>query len=188
MNAQIKRGGIPGLLGSVAAVRLLLLMTAAVVLLTASCGPYTFTPNLPGYIKTVAIPLFKNPRTFKYGAERVITDAVIDEFIADGTLDVVDEYDADSKLIGEIVSYKKEALSYDVHELVQEYNLAVVVSITFQDARSSEVIWQEKSMYESVSYFTVETGKGPAETEDEALERLAEELANEIVNRTMQGW
>jgi hypothetical protein len=118
----------------------------------------------------------------------VITDAVIDEFIADGTLDVVDEYDADSKLIGEIVSYKKEALSYDVHELVQEYNLAIVVSITFQDARSGEVIWQEKSMYEAVSYFTVETSKGQAETEDEALERLAEELARKIVNRTMQGW
>jgi hypothetical protein len=169
-------------------ISLVLLITATSVLVGNSCGPYTFTPNLPGYIKTVAIPLFKNPRTFKYGAERVITDAVIDEFIADGTLDVVDEYDADSKLIGEIVSYKKEALSYDVHELVQEYNLAVVVSITFQDARSGEVIWQEKSMYEAVSYFTVETSKGPAETEDEALERLAEELARKIVNRTMQGW
>jgi hypothetical protein len=106
----------------------------------------------------------------------VITDAVIDE------------YDADSKLIGEIVSYKKEALSYDVHELVHEYNLAIVVSVTFRDARSGEVIWREKSMYESVSYFTVETSEGRAETEDEALERLAEELAQKIVNRTMQGW
>jgi hypothetical protein len=169
-------------------IRLFLLVTAAFALLGNSCGPYTFTPNLPGYIKTVAIPLFKNPRTFKYGAERVITDAVIDEFIADGTLDVIDEYDADSKLTGEIVSYKKEALSYDVHELVYEYNLAIVVSVTFQDVRSGEVIWREKSMYESVSYFTVETSEGPAETEDEALERLAEELAQKIVNRTMQGW
>lgn len=173
----------PGIL-----VRVSLFIAAALVVFGTSCGPYTFTPNLPGYIKTVAIPLFKNPRTFKYGAERVISDAVIDEFIADGTLDVVDEYDADSKLIGEIVSYKKEALSYDVHELVQEYTLAVVVSITFRDTRSGEVIWQEKSMYESVSYFTVETSAGPAETEDEALERLAEELAQKIVNRTMQGW
>ncbi len=166
----------------------LVLIVAALAVLGSSCGPYTFTPNLPGYIKTIAIPLFKNPRTFKYGAEQVLTDAVIDEFIADGTLDVVDEYDADAKLTAEIVSYRKEALSYDVHELVQEYNLAVVVSITFQDLRSGEVLWQEKSMYESVSYFTVETGRGPAETEDEALDRLAEELAKKIVNRTMQGW
>ncbi|HUV87109.1 MAG TPA: LptE family protein [bacterium] len=150
-----------------------------------SCGPYTFNPNVPGYIKSVAIPLFKNPRTFKYGAERVLTDAVIDEFVADGTLDVAGEDVADSKLQVEIVNYKKEALSYDVQEVVKEYNLAVVVSVTFTDLINNQVLWQEPSMYESVSYYAIAT---KAETEDEALDRLAEELARKIVNRTLQGW
>lgn len=157
-------------------------IAAAAVL---SCGPYTFNPNVPGYIKSVAIPLFKNPRTFKYGAERVLTDAVIDEFVADGTLDVAGEDVADSKLQVEIVNYKKEALSYDVQEVVKEYNLAIVVSVTFTDLINNQVLWQEPSMYESVSYYAI----GPkAETEDEALDRLAEELARKIVNRTLQGW
>lgn len=150
-----------------------------------SCGPYTFNPNLPGYIKSVAVPLFKNPRTFKYGAERVLTDAVIDEFVADGSLDVAGEDVADSKLQVEIVNYKKEALSYDVQEVVKEYNLAVVVSVTFTDLINNQVLWQEPSMYESVSYYAIGAN---AETEDDALERLAEELARKIVNRTLQGW
>jgi hypothetical protein len=161
---------------------LALAFTAAAVI---SCGPYTFNPNVPGYIKSVAIPLFKNPRTFKYGAERVLTDAVIDEFVADGTLDVAGEDVADSKLQVEIVNYKKEALSYDVQEVVKEYNLAIVVSGTFTDLINNQVLWQEPSMYESVSYYAI----GPnAETEDDALDRLAEELARKIVNRTLQGW
>jgi hypothetical protein len=164
------------------ATALALAIAAAAVL---SCGPYTFNPNVPGYIKSVAIPLFKNPRTFKYGAERVLTDAVIDEFVADGTLDVAGEDVADSKLQVEIVNYKKEALSYDVQEVVKEYNLAIVVSGTFTDLINNQVLWQEPSMYESVSYYAI----GPnAETEDDALDRLAEELARKIVNRTLQGW
>ncbi|MGD8717842.1 MAG: LptE family protein [Candidatus Zixiibacteriota bacterium] len=160
---------------------------AFVIILTATlaCGPYTFNPNLPGHIKSVAIPLFKNPRTFKYGAERVLTDAVINEFVADGSLDVAGENVADSKLTVEIVNYKKEALSYDVQEVVKEYNLAVVISATFTDLTTNQVLWQEPSLYESVSYYAV---GGRAETEDEALDRLAEELARKIVNRTLQGW
>jgi hypothetical protein len=150
-----------------------------------SCGPYTFNPNLPGHIKSVAVPLFKNPRTFKYGAERILTDAVIDEFVADGTLDLADENVADSKLTVEIVNYKKEALSYDVQEVVKEYNLAVVISATFTDLTTNQVLWQEPSMYESVAYYALGSG---AETEDEALQRLAEELARKLVNRTLQGW
>ena len=161
---------------------LVIAVTAAAVI---SCGPYTFNPNVPGYIKSVAIPLFKNPRTFKYGAELVLTDAVIDEFVADGTLDVAGEDVADSKLRVEIVNYKKEALSYDVQEIVNEYNLAIVVSATFTDLINNQVLWQEPSMYESVPYYAI----GPnAETEDEAFDRLAEELARKIVNRTLQGW
>ena len=161
------------------------LVLAAAFAAAISCGPYTFNPNLPGYIKSVTVPLFKNPRTFKYGAERVLTDAVIDEFVADGSLDVAGEDAADSKLQVEIVNYKKEALSYDVQEVVKEYNLAIVVSVTFTDLINNQVLWQEPSMYESVSYYAIGAN---AETEDDALERLSEELARKIVNRTLQGW
>jgi len=150
-----------------------------------SCGPYTFNPNLPGHIKSVAIPIFKNPRTFKYGLERKITTALVDAFVRDGTLDVAAEAQADAKLTGEVVSYKKEALSYDVTESVKEYNLVVVVSVSFIDLTTGQVLYQDPNIYQAVSYYAV----GPrAETEDEALERLAEELARKIVKRTLQGW
>jgi outer membrane lipopolysaccharide assembly protein LptE/RlpB len=160
---------------------------AAAVALAAllGCGPYTFNPNLPGHIKSVAVPLFKNPRTFKYGIERIMTDAVIDEFVADGSLDVASEEVADSKLTVEIINYKKEPLSYDVQEVVKEYNLALVVSATFTDLTTNQVLWQEPRLYDSVAYYAIGTR---AETEDEALERLAEDLARKIVSRTLQGW
>ncbi len=160
---------------------------AAAVLASAflACGTYTFNPNLPTHIKTLAIPLAKNPRTFKYGAERILTDAAIDEFVKDGTLDVAAEDVADAKLTVEIVNYKKEPLAYDAQESVKEYNLAIVVSVTFLDLTTGQVLWQEPSLYDAVPYFAV----GPnAETEDEALNRLAEDLARKIVNRTLQGW
>lgn len=171
------------------AIRLIILIAAVAIFgFGTGCGPYTFNPSLPGHIKTVSIPIFKNPRTFKYGAEKTITDAVIDAFIDDGTLDVVEEGTADSKLVGEIVSYRREAMRYDVNELIQEYNLAIILSLTYRDMTSGEIIWQEKSLYSSITYYPIETSAGPAETEDEALDRLAEETAEKIVTRTLQNW
>jgi len=167
--------------------RALVFMVAAVIFATAlpGCGPYTFNPNLPTHIKTLAIPLAKNPRTFKYGAERTLTDALIDEFVRDGTLDVADEATADSKLTVEIVNYKKEAKAYTAGETVQKYNLALVLSLTFMDLTSGQVLWQEPNFYDAVEYNTT----GPnAETEDEAFQRLCEDIAVKVVNRAMQGW
>ena len=103
----------------------------------------------------------------------------------DGTLDIADEGVADSKLTMEIVNYKKEAKSYDVSETVKEYNLALVLSITFLDLTTGQVLWQEPNFYDSVSYFAVGS---QAETEDDALQRLCDDIAQKIVNRTMQGW
>ena len=149
------------------------------------CGNYTFNPNLPTHIKTLALPLVKNPRTYKYGAERTLTDSLVNEFVHDGTLDVTDEDAADAKLAAEIVSYKKEAQAYDVHETVSKYNLAMVLSITFFDLTTGQVLWQEPSFYDAVTYYAT----GPnAETEDEALQRLCDDIAQKVVNRTMQGW
>jgi len=167
--------------------RLVPIALASFVLLAAmvACGPYTFNPNLPGHIKTVAIPLAKNPRTFKYGAERVLTTALVDEFVRDGTLDIADENEADSKLTAEIVNYKKEAVGYDVGESVNKYNLAMVLSVTFIDLTSGQVLFQEPNFYDSVQYYAL----GPqAETEDDALQRLCEDIATKVVNRTLQGW
>lgn len=167
--------------------RLISIALASFVLLAAmvACGTYTFNPNIPGHIKTVAIPLAKNPRTFKYGAERTLTTALVDEFVRDGTLDITDEGDADSKLTVEIVNYKKEAVGYDVQEIVNKYNLAMVISVTFIDLTTGQVLFQEPNFYDAVQYYALGS---QAETEDEALQRLCEDIAVKVVNRTMQGW
>jgi len=154
--------------------------------LAVSCQHYTFTPNLPAYIKTVAIPVFDN-QTFKYGLESDLTRIIVDEFITDGHLEVVSEASADAVLRGNIVYYKLEPISFDANEVVTEYNLTISLNIVFEDKTSKEVLWEEPNIYEYVNYFPLGSG-GTPETEQDAFERLAQLLSQDVVRRTVEGW
>src|SRR5213593_1212202 len=69
--------------------------------MSGGCG-YTLQGNLPGDLKTVSVPVFKN-RTTEAGAESTITSAVVNAFTTNGRLRVVALDKADSVLEGEII-------------------------------------------------------------------------------------
>jgi hypothetical protein len=147
---------------------------------------YTFTPNLPPGIKSVAIPIFEN-NTLNYGLETLVTSKVVDEFVTDGNLRVKDVRKADSILHGTITNYVQEAASYTVGEAIQKYRLTMTVAISFEDRVSGEILWSEPNLTYSVTYFPT-VSQGNAETEQDAQQRLAEDIAKEIVRRTIEGW
>lgn len=161
-------------------------VTVAGMVLFAGCQHYTFTPNLPAYIKKIAVPIFDN-KTFKYGLESDLTRIIIDEFITDGHLEIVSEADADAVLLGTISYYKLEPVSFDVNEVVTEYHLTVSLRLEFEDMTSMEILWEEPNIHEYVNYFPLGIG-GTPETEQDAFERLAEVLAQDVVRRTVEGW
>ena len=156
------------------------------ILSIAGCY-YTFTPNLPPGIKSVAIPIFEND-TLHYGLETTLTSQVIDEFIKDGNLAVKGASKADSILHGRIINYVQEAAAYDVSESVSRYRISITVNVSFEDRTSGEILWQEGSLSRSVTYYAIATSAGRGETEAEATERLMEDIAQEIVRRTIEGW
>ena len=77
------------------------LATLAAVLLvplSAGCG-YSLRGNLPGHLKTVAVPVFAN-RTREPAVENIITRAVVEAFTTNGRLHVVRPEEADAILEG----------------------------------------------------------------------------------------
>ena len=82
---------------------------------------------LPGNVEKLAIPFFIN-NTKKPNVESVITDAMVNEFTV--SVDIVDSFEAEAVLLGEIDSYRLEPVSFTATDVVQEYRLHVVVSFT----------------------------------------------------------
>ena len=76
--------------------------------LACACGACAYTArtsSLPPHLKKVAIPVFENGTT-ESSIEQEITDAVIQRFVTDNKLKVVDERSADCVLRGKVTVYR----------------------------------------------------------------------------------
>ncbi len=160
---------------------------------TASCG-YTTRSLLPSRIKTVHVAPFKNkiisadestPGTYIPLLEVKIRNAVVDRFLFDGNLRVADSDKADLILKGELLSYRREGLRYTEDRDVQEYRIAIDVSLKMWDQKRNEPFWEEPSFTGDTTYFV----SGPsAKSETVALEEALKDLARRIVERTIENW
>lgn len=150
-------------------------------LLTVSCGVYTFSPSALGGIKSAAIPLFEN-RTPESGLSESLTDKLSRAFVDNNTLRIVPEGRADAVLRGAVVSYRREAYTYDQNEVVAEYVVRIGADVGFYEKKSSRAIWEDKGMSSWGTYNSV------SETEDDGKERALNKLVEDILNKTVKGW
>lgn len=157
------------------------ILIAASFLLVISCGVYTFSPSALGGIKTIAIPLFEN-QTLQGGIAEKLTDGLAAAFVSDNTLRVVPEGRSDSILRGSVVSYDREAYTYNEAEQVSEYIVTIVISAQFVDAKNDKVIWEDTHMSNWGTY------ESAGEIEDQGQDRAIAKLVEDILNRTVKGW
>lgn len=152
----------------------------------AGCA-YTSTSILPPHIRRIAVPVFSNA-TFKAGIEAILTNSVIKEFLSDGRLEISSEERADAILYGKITYYFLDPTRYDPVGRVEEYRIRVLVTISLKDVREGKILWTEENM-EGQTTFSPLGGSGLSpESEDQALMRVIDRLAKDIVLRTIEGW
>jgi outer membrane lipopolysaccharide assembly protein LptE/RlpB len=150
------------------------------VLLLAGCG-YSFRGNLPGHIKTVAVPILKN-KTLAPGIENVITSAIVTAFSNGGRLRVVPVEQADSILEGEIVGYHVDGVSFDRNTNVQAYRLQVVLNVEFRDVRQNKTLWREKGLTQFSDFQVLGQVSDTIAREGGAASQAAADIGRKIVN------
>ncbi|MCK4593252.1 hypothetical protein KAU45_02030 [bacterium] len=148
---------------------------------------YTFSPNLPPGIESVAVPTVAN-NTFEYGIEQELTGAIIEELLTNSPLTVASEERADSLLLVTITGYRTRAVAYDVEEEVKKRELTVKLEVVFRDLDAKRDLWRDTSLDEHVTYYDITTAGGGAETEEEAYTELVDLLAQRVVDRIVEGW
>ena len=155
-----------------------------------SCG-YTQKIVLPGGIKTIAVPTFKNAipaeeiYTYRPGLEMDVTNAVIKRFNFDGNLRVVSKEKADAILEGSIIAYEQEPLRYTTADRPLEQRLHLVVDIRLVNQKTGEEIFHESNFSGSTLY---ELNDEQGARRITAAEDAVTSLAKNIVDRVVEDW
>ena len=153
-------------------------------------GCATVTPptrTLPSYIKRIYIPEFKNTSRLP-GAQAELTPLVVDEFLSDGRLDVVQNERADVRLEGRIKSFRdySSATSGDRFPLVNTMEMECVVELWDPYDRDRVAPIARYHVPATIQYFS-DTRRSTEETDTEARERLMRQMAKNIVSTVIYG-
>lgn len=159
------------------------------LLILSSCG-YRFAGRaneLPPHLKAVAVPMFVNA-TYEPLIETVITNKVIQEFIADGRLRVVDAGKADAVLKGRISAFELAPLSFDRSNNVLEYRVVIHCDVVFEDVKNNKIIWKEAALSQSADYKVSGDISATRAAKERAIDEASKRLASDLVARLFEGF
>ncbi len=159
-----------------------LIVSALLILFLGSCGYYSFKGALPSHLKSIAIPLFNDKSGYPDIREKV-TDALIEAFVEDNTLLVVDNSKADLIISGTVQSIQKKALAVKPGETVAEYNLNVILKVSCEDVRTSKKLYDKSFVKHGIL-----SGSGGQQEVDQAIDEAVAQLTEDILNTTLGGW
>jgi len=135
----------------------------------------------------VAIPVFENTTT-EYTLELDLTNAVIDRFVKDNHLRVVDERSANAVIHGKLTGYKNAVFGFSAADRSQEYRVTLTCSVVFKDLVKNREIWNEPALVKTANYFVVDVPGDSARTELDGRKGAIAKIADEILARSVEGW
>jgi hypothetical protein len=160
---------------------------AASLLGAGSCA-YTASPALlPPHLKTVAIPVFQNGTT-EYTLEQDVTNAVIDRFVRDNHLRVVDLKSANAVVEGKLTGYKNAVFGFSAANRAQEYRVTITCSVVFKDLVKNREIWSEPNLVKTANYYVVPVPGDSAKTELDGRKEAIAKIADEVLARSVESW
>jgi len=160
--------------------RLILPSIILMVILSGGCGIYSFSPGGKSAVKTIYVPQFEN-KTIEVGLSGQMTDLVVDAFISDGSMKIVDKDKAEAILSGVLSSYRREAYTYDEADNVKQYVIKMTFAVVLKDREKNENIWLE-TFYSEGIYDAI------TESEEDGQVYAAKNLVVDIINRTTKSW
>jgi hypothetical protein len=157
--------------------------------LIGGCG-YGFrgtVNNLPPDIKAVHIPIFVN-NTTETGAETIFANALIYEFTRGRTLDVVQESNAQGVISGRIKSAAVDSVIYASQTQAVDRKVTVVLEVIFRRTDNQKILWQNLDL---ARYESFKVGADQPQTDrnrEEALRKIAKDLAERIYNGILENF
>ena len=137
-------------------------------------------------MKTVAIPVFENGTT-EYTLEQDITNTVIQRFVRDNHLRIVDEKSANSVVHGRVTQYKNAVFGFSTASQAQEYRVTISVHVTFKDLVKNREVWSDE-IIRTANYYVQNVPGDSARTELDGRKEAIDKIADEVLSRSVEGW
>jgi hypothetical protein len=156
----------------------------------AGCGYHRARLDNPllAHVKTIAIPYFKN-KTFEPEAEKIFTNAFMNEFIESRKLQMAGPNDADVILYGTVRSLKQSSLAYSSDDKALEYIIQMVVDLQLEERTTGKVLWKRKGMRHGEDFPVFSDDVQASEASKRiALQKIAADLAERVHDSMMMGF
>jgi hypothetical protein len=169
-----------------------IIILAMLLMAISSCG-YRLSGKgslVPEGTRTIAVPAFINSTNEPY-VDLEVTKAVVDEFIADGRLRIVDVEVADLALRGMVVNYEVTALSFTADSFAQQYKVRIVVNVSLEDLRAKKTLWKEAGIEAVfISDYKVSIGDITATkiAKESAIQKASQDIAWTLRSRVLEGF
>jgi len=161
-------------------------------LVLSSCG-YRFTPVggvVPESSRSIAILSFVNSTNEPY-VDVEMTKAVVDEFLADGRLQVVSAEAADLVLKASVTKFTVTPAGYTPDNYVQSFTVSIGVDAEVEDVKTHRRIWQERGIG-SVFVFSYPVTLGDITStkiaKEAALKSACRDVASTLRSRLLEGF
>ena len=153
------------------------------VLLIAGCSYSVYTTGHP-HLKTIQILAVEN-QTSNYDLRDLVFNSLVDSYESDGRLKLVG-LSPDCQLECSILDYSNKIVSYSGSS-IDEYEVRVLLEVTFTDLKKNLVIWQNGSLMKSERY-SLSDENSIFKSEEDAQEEIMSKLFDTIMKNTLEEW
>lgn len=162
------------------------------MVIVVGCSYSVYTSGF-SHLKSINVFVFENITT-EYELEEMLDGILVDKFQNEARLKLIN-VDADCKIEGRILDYSKRILEYGEGN-VDEYEVRILLDVTFTDLLNNEMIWQKKSLILSEKYSNSDVNEDEsgdameliAKTEIEAQNRIFKALFEQIIKNSLEEW
>ncbi len=165
--------------------KLVWLIICFFIMSSAACGYHLVgtSPGLAARAGNIAIPVFVN-NSSEPGIERNVTAKVIEFFIRDGRLKVVNKQSADLIFSGQIDHYEIRPVSFDNNNNAIEYWVIMNIDVKLQDTDTKKnlIDQQFKSKWDyKVTSEVLSSERARINAIDEASRDFAERMVSIVI-------
>ncbi|HOJ26925.1 MAG TPA: LptE family protein [Candidatus Saccharicenans sp.] len=165
------------------------LCTVLAIISLAGCG-YQLRGRgsvWPPDMKRLCVPVFKNT-SGRFELDVKLTRSVINELITRARVSIEpDQNKAQGLLVGEITSFKVQPIAFSSEGAASRYKITVVTSVVFTDLLTDQILFADDN-FTYVDEYEVSAGLDYETMENQAIDRLVEKYARQLVVSLLEGF
>ncbi len=120
--------------------------------------------------------------------EQQLTDAVIERFVRDNHLRIVDEKSANAVIRGKVTQYRNAVFGFAANTTTANENRVTIgVQVTFKDLVKNREMWSDV-IVKTANYYVQDVPGQQARNELDGRKDAITKIADEILSRSVEGW